>query len=160
MLREEFAFLFQTFSRSDPPGKAPLTRGRYVLKKEKKRKKIRIRLSHTGGVATPPGFAKPVAGCSHQKGAAYQSYLERPTEPTSRGGEYIHTSTTRRQEKQAQAGSPNGNSAGGTPTNLGERVKRSPNEIRAYVYFLCLFAYCCFKKSALCLFVQCINPKP
>ena len=35
VLREEFAFLFQTFSRSDPPGKAPLTRGRYV-KKEKK----------------------------------------------------------------------------------------------------------------------------
>ena len=38
VLREEFAFLFQTFSRSDPPGKAPLTRGRYVLKKEKKKK--------------------------------------------------------------------------------------------------------------------------
>merc|ERR1711965_636815 len=31
-------FLFQTFSRSDPPGKAPLTRGRYVFKKEKKGK--------------------------------------------------------------------------------------------------------------------------
>ena len=30
VLREEFAFLFQTFSRSDPPGKAPPTRGRYV----------------------------------------------------------------------------------------------------------------------------------
>ena len=38
VLREEFAFLFQTFSRSDPPGKAPLTRGRYVFKKEKKEK--------------------------------------------------------------------------------------------------------------------------
>ena len=38
--REEFAFLFQTFSRSDPPGKAPLTRGRYVLKKRGKKKKI------------------------------------------------------------------------------------------------------------------------
>ena len=36
--REEFAFLFQTFSRSDPPGKAPLTRGRYVFQKKKKRK--------------------------------------------------------------------------------------------------------------------------
>ena len=34
VLREEFAFLFQTFSRSDPPGKAPLTRGRYVFKKK------------------------------------------------------------------------------------------------------------------------------
>ena len=47
MLREEIAFLFQTFSRSDPPGKAALTRGRYVFqkkkkKKEKKRKKIEI----------------------------------------------------------------------------------------------------------------------
>ena len=31
VLREEFASLFQTFSRSDPPGKAPLTRGRYVF---------------------------------------------------------------------------------------------------------------------------------
>ena len=42
MLREEFAFLFQTFSRSDPPGKAPLTRGRSVFeKKEKGRKKGR-----------------------------------------------------------------------------------------------------------------------
>ena len=36
VLREEFAFLFQTFSRSDPPGKAPLTRGRYVFQKGKK----------------------------------------------------------------------------------------------------------------------------
>ena len=44
VLREEFAFLFQTFSRSDPPGKAPLTRGRYVFKKkEEKRKKLRKR---------------------------------------------------------------------------------------------------------------------
>ena len=34
VLREEFAFLFQTFSRSDPPGKAPLTRGRYVFRGE------------------------------------------------------------------------------------------------------------------------------
>ena len=39
VLREEFAFLFQTFSRSDPPGKAPLTRGCYVLKKEKEKRK-------------------------------------------------------------------------------------------------------------------------
>ena len=37
MLREEFAFLFQTFSRSDLPGKAPLTRGRYVFQKKKKK---------------------------------------------------------------------------------------------------------------------------
>ena len=38
VLREEFAFLFQTFSRSDPPGKAPLTRGRYVFQKKGKKK--------------------------------------------------------------------------------------------------------------------------
>ena len=34
VLREEFAFLFQTFSRNDPPGKAPPSRGRSVLKKK------------------------------------------------------------------------------------------------------------------------------
>ena len=38
-MAEEYAFLFQTFSRSDPPGKAPLTRGRYVFKKKKENKK-------------------------------------------------------------------------------------------------------------------------
>ena len=38
VLREEFAFLFQTFSGSDPPGQAPPTRGRYVLKKKKEKK--------------------------------------------------------------------------------------------------------------------------
>ena len=38
VLREEFASLFQTFSRSDPPGKAPLTRGRYVFQKKKEKK--------------------------------------------------------------------------------------------------------------------------
>ena len=42
VLREEFAFLFQTFSRSDPPGKAPLTRGRYVFKKKKTFRKFKI----------------------------------------------------------------------------------------------------------------------
>ena len=31
VLREEFASLFQTFSRNDPPGKAPPSRGRYVF---------------------------------------------------------------------------------------------------------------------------------
>ena len=34
VLREEFAFLFQTFSRIDPPGQAPPTRGRSVSKKK------------------------------------------------------------------------------------------------------------------------------
>ena len=38
VLREEFAFLFQTFSRNDPPGKAPPSRGRSVFKKRKKKK--------------------------------------------------------------------------------------------------------------------------
>ena len=36
-LREEFAFLFQTFSRNDPPGKAPPSRGRSVFNKKKKK---------------------------------------------------------------------------------------------------------------------------
>ena len=56
-----------------------------MLRRYKKaRLNIKIRRSHTGGVATPPGFAKPVAGWSHQKGsglpilprASYQTYLE------------------------------------------------------------------------------------
>ena len=38
VLREEFASLFQTFSRNDLPGEAALARGRYVLKKKKKEK--------------------------------------------------------------------------------------------------------------------------
>ena len=40
VLREEFGFLFQTFSRSDPPGKALLTRRRYVFKKREKEKEF------------------------------------------------------------------------------------------------------------------------
>ena len=32
VLREEFALMFQTFSRTDPPGKAPPSRGRSVFK--------------------------------------------------------------------------------------------------------------------------------
>ena len=39
VLREEFAFLFQTFSRNDLPGEAPLSRGRSVFKKGKKKEK-------------------------------------------------------------------------------------------------------------------------
>ena len=34
VLREEFAFLFQTFSRNDRPGEAPPSRGRSVFKKK------------------------------------------------------------------------------------------------------------------------------
>ena len=41
VLREEFAFLFQTFSRNDLPGEAPPTRGCSVFKKKKKKKKKR-----------------------------------------------------------------------------------------------------------------------
>ena len=74
-------------------------------------------------------------GAPPKRGATYQSYLERPTKPTSRGagGTYIHTETTTRlHETQAQAGSPNkGNSTVETPTDRGERVKRSQNDIRA-----------------------------
>ena len=39
VLREAFAFLFQTFSRNDPPGKAPQSRGRSVFKKRTRKVK-------------------------------------------------------------------------------------------------------------------------
>ena len=39
-LREEFASLFQTFSRNDLPGEAALARGRFVFQKKKRKKKI------------------------------------------------------------------------------------------------------------------------
>ena len=55
VLREEFAFLFQTFSRSDPPGKAPLTRGRYVFQKKKKEKKNIKREEGEGGASASAG---------------------------------------------------------------------------------------------------------
>ena len=38
MLREEFALMFHTFSRTDPPGKAPPSRGRSVEKKKGEKK--------------------------------------------------------------------------------------------------------------------------
>ena len=38
-LREDFASLFQTFSRNDLPGEAALARGRYVFQKKKRKKK-------------------------------------------------------------------------------------------------------------------------
>ena len=44
VLREEFAFLFQTFSRNALPGEAPLSRGRSVFKKKEK-KKYRVKKS-------------------------------------------------------------------------------------------------------------------
>ena len=43
VLREEFASLFQTFSRNDRPGEAALARGRYVFQKKKKKEKKRKR---------------------------------------------------------------------------------------------------------------------
>ena len=49
VLREEFAFLFQTFSRIDPPGQAPPTRGRYVFKKGKKEAKEKGKKEKEGG---------------------------------------------------------------------------------------------------------------
>ena len=45
VLREAFAFLFQTFSRSGPPGQAPPTRGRYVFKKRKKYYTVTVLIS-------------------------------------------------------------------------------------------------------------------
>ena len=38
VLRKEFAFMFKTFSRNDPPGKAPPSRGCSVFKKRKRRR--------------------------------------------------------------------------------------------------------------------------
>ena len=81
-------------------------------------------------------------GAPTKRGASYQSYLERPTNPTSRrGGGGVHTYKPKHThldykttENQAQAGIPNnGNSTVETPADRGERVKRSPNEIRAYM---------------------------
>ena len=43
VLREEFASLFQTFSRNDLPGEAALLRGRYVFKKKRKSRRRYIR---------------------------------------------------------------------------------------------------------------------
>ena len=43
VLREEFAFLFPTFSRNDLPGEEPLSRGRSVFKKKEKRKQRKQR---------------------------------------------------------------------------------------------------------------------
>ena len=59
---------------------------------------MEIRSSQTGGVATPPGLARPVAGCPHEKEsvlpilprATYQSYLE--------GGGGVHTYIPRLQD--------------------------------------------------------------
>ena len=101
----------------------------------------RGRNPESGGVAIRnPGLARPVAGCPHQKGSGlstlprttYQTYLR------GGGGTYIHTDTyiprLLTTEKQAQAGSPKiRNPSVETPTNCGERVKRCPNEIRAYL---------------------------
>ena len=49
VLREEFAFLFQTFSRNDPPGKAPPSRGRSVFKRKKRRREKKKRISGSTG---------------------------------------------------------------------------------------------------------------
>ena len=69
VLREEFAFLFQTFSRNDPPGKAPPSRGRSVFLKKGKRKRkkkaplvFRV-LIWKGYTVTPPLVTNvPMAG--------------------------------------------------------------------------------------------------
>ena len=55
VLREEFALLFQTFSRNDLPGEAALARGRSVFKKGRKKKKF-VSLRRK----PPPDDGKPV----------------------------------------------------------------------------------------------------
>ena len=53
VLREEFASLFQTFSRSDPPGKAPLTRGRYVFQKKRSTQTFNAQARQLKGFCIP-----------------------------------------------------------------------------------------------------------
>ena len=69
----------------------------------------------------------------------YPTSNDLPNLPQGGGGTYIHTDTyiprLLTTEKQAQSGSPKmRNPTVETPTNRGERVKRCPNEIRAYMY--------------------------
>ena len=61
-LREEFAFLFQTFSRNDPPGKAPPSRGRSVF--NKKKKKFNPVLLREAAPAPPRRCRTSTASCS------------------------------------------------------------------------------------------------
>ena len=86
MAKEKFNSYCLVLFRRYPSVEKSIAEDKLVLVKET------CPRSQTGGVATPPGFAKPVAGCPHQRGAAYQSYLERPTNPnlrsTSIGTEY------------------------------------------------------------------------
>ena len=46
VLREEFVLMFQPFSRNDPPGKAPPSRGRSVSQKNEK-KQIGVPVPHS-----------------------------------------------------------------------------------------------------------------
>ena len=102
--------------------------------------KKEVRSSQPAGSPIHRASQGLLPGAPTKKGAAYLPYLERPTKPTSRGGgTYIHTDTyiprLLTTEKQAQSGSPKmRNPTVETPTNRGERVKRCPNEIRAYMY--------------------------
>ena len=78
VLREEFAYLFQTFFRSDPPGKAPLTRGRYVfLKKAVQYLVTQIgfntaehKLPKDGDILSTPSTASKQPRCYIQKSPA------------------------------------------------------------------------------------------
>ena len=102
--------------------------------------KIEVRSSQPAGSPIHRASQGLLPGAPTKKGAAYLPYFERPTKPTSRGGgTYIHTDTyiprLLTTEKQAQSGSPKmRNPTVETPTNRGERVKRCPNESRAYMY--------------------------
>ena len=69
----------------------------------------------------------------------YPTSNDLPNLPQGGGGTCIHTDTyiprLLTTEKQAQSGSPKmRNPTVETPTNRGQRVKRCPNESRAYMY--------------------------
>ena len=103
---------------------------------------MEVRSSQTGGVATPPGLARPFAGCPHLKGASYQSYLERPNNPTSRG-RGVHTYIPGLQDHmkiKLKRGAPVMGTQPLRPLHIAASAsKRSPNEIRAYLYILTSF---------------------
>ena len=81
-----------------------------------------VRRSHIGGVATPPGFAKPVAGCPHQRGATYQSYLE-----VRVGGEGVHTYLIKTRILEIAASASTDNESGKIDAR---KVDRSQNAVK------------------------------
>jgi len=128
-------------------GKPACLDGKIVMSTQSEREpsvkicKIEVRSSQPAGTPNHRASQGLLPGAPTKQGAAYLPYLKRPTKPTSKGGggTYLHTETYIPRlvttEKQAQSGSPKmRNPTVETPTNHGERVKRCPNEIRAYMY--------------------------